>query len=85
MLLHNDYGDITAAAELVIEVFGPPTGEVRTLLLDLQANFADSSAQGSMAHVKQFTENHPDEDPETVAADPPQRIATARPRCGTNA
>jgi hypothetical protein len=42
---------------------------MRTQLLDLQANFADSSAQGSLAYVKQFIENHPDEDAETVATD----------------
>lgn len=69
VLLHNNHGDATAAAERVLEVFGPPTGEMRTQLLELQANFADSSAQGSLAYVKQFIENHPDEDPETVAAD----------------
>ena len=69
VLLHNDHGDATAAAERVLEVFGPPTGEMRTQLLDLQANFADSSAQGSLAYVKQFMENHPDEDAETVVTD----------------
>ena len=69
VLLHNDHGDATAAAERVLQVFGPPTGEMRTQLLDVQANFADSSAQGSLAYVKQFVENHPDEDAETVATD----------------
>jgi hypothetical protein len=42
---------------------------MRTQLLDLQVNFVDSSAQGSMAYVRQFIANHPDEDPGTVAAD----------------
>lgn len=37
VLLNNDHGDATAAAERVLEVFGPPTGEIRTQLLDLQA------------------------------------------------
>jgi hypothetical protein len=69
VLLHNDHGDAIAAAERVLEVFGPPTGEMRTQLLDLQANFADSSTQGSLAYAKQFIENHPDEDAETVATD----------------
>lgn len=69
VLLHNDHGDATAAAERVLAVFGRPIGEMCTQLLDLQANFADSSAQGSRAYVKQFIENHPDEDAETVAAD----------------
>lgn len=69
VLLHNDHGDATAAAERVLEVFGLQRGQMRTQLLDLQANFSDSSAQGSLAYVKQFIENHPDEDPQTVAAD----------------
>jgi hypothetical protein len=46
VLLHNDYGDAHAAAQRVLEVFGQPTGAVRTQLLNLQANFAESSAQG---------------------------------------
>jgi hypothetical protein len=69
VLLHNDHGDATVAAERVAEVFGPLRGEIRTQLHDLQANFADSSAQGSLAYSKQFLENHPDEDAQTVAAD----------------
>jgi Nucleotidyl transferase AbiEii toxin, Type IV TA system len=69
VLLHNDNGDATEAAERVLDVFGPPAGELRTQLLDLHANFADSSAQGSVSYVKQFIENHPDEDAQTVATD----------------
>ena len=48
---------------------------MRTQLLDLQANFADSCAQGSLAYVRQFIENHPDEDAETVATDGQLAIA----------
>ena len=44
-------------------------GEMQTQLLDLQANFADPSTQGVIAYMRQFAENHPDEDPATVAAD----------------
>jgi Nucleotidyl transferase AbiEii toxin, Type IV TA system len=51
VLLYNDHGDAYAAAERVLEVFGPPTGPVRTQLLDLQANFADSTPQGTSAYV----------------------------------
>ncbi|MFN8229059.1 MAG: nucleotidyl transferase AbiEii/AbiGii toxin family protein [Mycobacterium sp.] len=69
VLLHNDYGDAIAAAERVLEVFGTPTGEMLTQLLDLQANFAEPSAQGAAAYVRQFTENHPEDDAVTVAAD----------------
>jgi hypothetical protein len=69
VLLHNDHGDARAAAARVREVFGKPTGEIRTHLLDLQANFADSSGQGTAAYVDQITVDHPDVDPETAAAD----------------
>jgi hypothetical protein len=69
VLLHNDHGDARAAAARVREVFGKPTGEIRTQLLDLQANFADSSGQGTAAYVDQITVDHPDVDPETAAAD----------------
>lgn len=44
VLLHNDHGDAYAAADRVLEVFGSPTADIRTQLLDLQANFTDSSA-----------------------------------------
>lgn len=69
VLLHNDYGDAIAAANRVLEVFGSPTGTMHTQLLDLQANFAEPSAQGAAAYAAQFIENHPDEDAATVAAD----------------
>jgi hypothetical protein len=69
VLLNNDHGDAIAAAERVLNVFGPPTGDIRTQLLDLQANFADSSAQGTDAYVDQFTLDHPDVDPSVAAAD----------------
>lgn len=68
-------GDVNAAAELVLKVFGPPRGEIRTQLLDLAANFADSSAQGSVAYVRQFIDDHPGEDSGIVAAD--SRLAVA--------
>jgi hypothetical protein len=80
VLLHNDHGDATAAAERVLAVFGPLRGEMRTQLQDLHANFADTSAQGSLAYAKQFIENHPDEDAATVATDGQLAVAAfARP------
>ena len=69
VLLNNDLGDAITAAGRVLEVFGPPTGDIRTQLLDLQANFADSSAQGTGAYVDQFTLDHPDVDSSVAAAD----------------
>ena len=46
-----------------------PTGAIRTQLQDLQANFADSSTQGTSAYVNQITLDHPEVDPSTAAAD----------------
>jgi len=75
VLLHNDHGDAHAAAERVLELFGRPTGAVRTQLLDLRANFAESSAQGTTAYVEQFTLDHPDVDPVVAAADAQLAVA----------
>ena len=75
VLLNNDHGDAFVAAARVVEVFGAPTGDVRTQLLDLQANFADSSSQGTDAYVDQFTLDHPDVDPSVAAADAQLAIA----------
>ena len=59
VLLNNEYGDALAAAGRVREVLGDPTGTIRTQLQDLQANLADSSAQGTSAYVNQITSDHP--------------------------
>lgn len=50
-------------------MFGDPTGTIGTQLQDLQANFADSSTQGTSAYVNQITLDHPEVDPSTAAAD----------------
>lgn len=75
VLLNNDHGDAYAAAARVLEVFGSPTGDVHTQLLDLRANFVDSSAQGTVAFVEQFTLDHPEADAEVAAADAQLAIA----------
>lgn len=69
VLLHNDYGDAYASAERVATVFGEPTGAVRTQLIDLQANFADATVQGTSAYVEQFILDHPEVDPAIAASD----------------
>jgi hypothetical protein len=69
VLLHNDYGNPDAAAARVREVFPEAIDAIRTLVLDLQGNFAEADAQGTEAYVKQITDNHPDLDPTTAAAD----------------
>lgn len=70
VLLHNDAGGVEVAARLVTDKF--PTaadGEARTWLLDAQANFADSSAQGTAAYVEQMLLDHPDQDAAQLAGD----------------
>jgi hypothetical protein len=71
VLLHNDYGDgdPAAAAGRVLEVFPEAIGAIRTLVLNLQGNFADSDALGTKAYVDQITLDHPELDPTTAAAD----------------
>jgi hypothetical protein len=75
VLLNNDHGGPQAAADRVLEVFRALTGEIRTQLLDLQTNFADSSAQGTAAYVEQITLDHPELDADIAAADAQLAIA----------
>ena len=65
VLLHNDAGGPSAAAELVQDRF--TDGAVATALNDLRANFETPDAQGPRAYVQQI--DHPDLDPATLAAD----------------
>lgn len=69
VLLNNDHGDSEAAARRVMEVFGSPEAELRTQILDLQANFETADAQGTGAYVDQIILDHPEVDPSTAAAD----------------
>lgn len=75
VLLHNDTGDASAAATRVREVFGEPTGTIRTQLHDLRANFDGSDSQGASAYVHQLTLDHPGTDPITAAADAQLAVA----------
>jgi hypothetical protein len=49
--------------------FADDIGELRTAIVDLQANFADVGAQGSRAHADQLVIDHPEVDRATAAAD----------------
>jgi hypothetical protein len=69
VLLNNDYGDSTAAAERVWQIFGASIASAESALRDLNANFAEPSAQGTSAYVDQITLDYPDIDPVTAAAD----------------
>ena len=61
-------------------MFGDPTGTIGTQLQDLQANFADSSTQGTSAYVNQITLDHPEVDPSTAAADAILLVGTVADR-----
>jgi hypothetical protein len=70
VLLHNDDGSPSAAAEQVIEVFGESViNAIRTQVLDLQANFDTAGAQGTAAYAAQITLDHPELDRVTAEAD----------------
>ena len=67
VLLHNDEHIDGAAA--VLAAFGSVAIAARTLLLELQANFADPGSQGTGAYVDQMIVDHPEQDPTELAAD----------------
>jgi hypothetical protein len=69
VLLNNDYGDPAAAAERVWRVFGASIASAESALGDLNANFAEPSAQGASAYVDQITLDYPDIGAATAAAD----------------
>lgn len=75
VLLHNNDGDPAAAAARVREVFGQPIGETRSQVIELRANFDGRDAQGTMAYVDQFTQDHPDVDPLVAGADAQLAVA----------
>lgn len=70
VLLHNDEGGPTQAADLVATAFADDlTGDVASALSDLAANFAVPGAQGPAAYADQLLLDHPDLDPAEAAAD----------------
>ena len=76
VLLNNDFGGPTAAANRVLEAFGPAViNTIRTQIADLQANFADADAQGTSAYADQITLDHPETDRATAAADAQLAVA----------
>ena len=69
VLLHNDAGGTAAAVALVQKRFVGEVPALQTALNDLEANFQDPAAQGSLAYVTQMRIDHPELDPEMLAAD----------------
>jgi hypothetical protein len=69
VLLHNDAGGPDAAADAVVDRFGPEVAGFRTSLMDLRANFSTPDAQGPTAYADQLTADHPEVDRTTATAD----------------
>jgi hypothetical protein len=69
VLLHNDYGGVTETATHVKQTFGADVGSLSSAITDLNANFAGIAAQGTIAYVEQITQDYPELDPATAAAD----------------
>ena len=69
VLLHNDAGGTAAAAASARGRFSGKIAALRTAINDLQANFQGADAQGTRAYVTQMHMDHPELDPETLAAD----------------
>lgn len=70
VLLHNDAGGPEQAAVVVLGRFGGEIqGSIRTAIEDLNANFAEPTAQGPAAYASQILLDHPELDRTTVTAD----------------
>ena len=69
VLLHNDAGGPSAAAAQVRDRFPNDLSAIHTAFNDLRANFADPTAQGAQAYVRQMQIDHPELDPVSLAAD----------------
>ena len=70
VLLHNDAGGPTAAADLVAERFADSLpGATTTAPGELAANFHDETAQGSVAYAETMVGLHPDADMDVAAND----------------
>lgn len=69
VLIHNDAGGPSAAAQVVKDVFGASVAGLRSGLDDLHANFASTDAQGPTAYAEQVAIDQPDLDPAMLAAD----------------
>lgn len=77
VLIHNDAGGPSAAAEAVAARFSDDLiGPIRTALDDLAANFADSGAQGPGAYVNQMLIDHPELNRIELAADAVVAVST---------
>ncbi len=78
VLIHNDVGGPEDAAQRIREVFGDELeGGISTPLKELFANFEAPDSQGSIAYVSQMMVDHPESDPQVLAADAVVAIAAS--------
>ncbi len=76
VLLHNDLGGPSQAAQAVVDRLGKEALKASsTALADLAANFADSRSQGPAAYADQFLVDRPDYDRSQTKADAVTAVA----------
>ncbi len=76
VLLHNDEGGPVAAGRRVRDQFGDRLeGATVTALSELSANFADETAQGSLAYASTTLRIHPELDRDVLANDAAAAVA----------
>ncbi len=76
VLLHNNLGGPSQAAQAVIEKLGKAALTAsRTALADIAANFTDPQSQGPVAYADQFLVDHPDNDRSQAKADAVTAVA----------
>jgi hypothetical protein len=69
VLVNNDAGGAIEAAELVLQKFGEELKAMKSSIDELEANFAEPTAQGPAAYQEQMMIDHPDLDESTLRAD----------------
>lgn len=76
VLIHNDAGGPTAASAQIRERFGGDlVGQTATALTELSANFADATAQGSVAYAETMFGLYPELDADILANDAVAAVA----------
>lgn len=84
VLLHNDFGGPSAAAQLTVNRFGIDlTGATETAIGELSANFADEASQGSLAYATTMAGLHTDLDVDVLANDAVEAVRIFVAACRT--
>jgi len=76
VLLHNDQGGPAAAAQQTRDRFGDDlVGSTMTAIRELQANFGDTAAQGTIAYAQTMVDLHPELDGDVLVNDAVTAVA----------